>query len=484
MFNKLKRFLHQATRGDLPTVEYFERQTVDNDYFGGNVFGLVVSPEEDNDWKLKSLDDLNIKNKSASEILDILADSSPDLSRALWDTHQNIVTEWTWETNENDEAGNRILQEAADQMELVIGEPISTKIGKLVDSGFLKGALYAENVFQQERFVDIVILDPFDARFQRRKNDERGQFWQLGQDKDGMFEALESPYVRYVPLVPRTDKPYGRPVAGSAIYPIMFLLGLFKAVRQSMMLQAFPNRVITIDRKHLADAGYTPEEINNILTSLKNQLPQQVAKSTIGSQWVEGGEFKMEIIGGVSRVNYDGIEMMERMLERHIIRGLKQFPINFAITEGTALSSGNADQQLHKEANSIDSFMRVIEKLFSIYGTQILNNAGSAATATFQLKRNSALTEKLIADKMDVKVDLILKANGDQPLVTPMEARQIFKQPDGLERLSKILADDGEFEQMLKDKEEERAQLMNPPGEDNNSDSEDDPNDQEGDSDE
>ena len=455
MIEKIKQFIRNKMA--TPNISgsktvYFERSTVDEDYFAGGVFGTVIAPEEDSDWKLQSINDADIAKKSASEILDILADASPDLSRALYDMHQNIVTEWTWTTNENDEAGNKILQNAAYQMEHQLGESIGVKIGKLVDAAFLKGALYAENIFHNEEFVDIVILDPFNVRFRRAENEERGQYWQIGQDRgsDG-FEPLNSTYVRYVPLIPRTEKPYGRPIAASAIYPIVFLLGMMKAVRQSIHIQAFPNRVYKINRKHLADAKYTPEQINKIIDDLRPRIIDQAKRSHLGTQFIEGGEFEAEIIGGINNMSYQGVEMLENILERMIIRGLKQFPINFAITEGSALSSGNADQQLEQFSNAIDSFMRRIENLFSIYGTQILNNYDRASTATFQLKRNHSITERIRADRMSAKMDVIIKANGGKPIITPIEGREIFKQPDGLERLNEILMDNTEYERMLED---------------------------------
>ena len=449
MLQKIKNIFR---RSDPTTALYFGRVTTDQDYFTGGVFGTVVSPEEDNDWKLQSITDAELKKKSASEILDILADSSPDVNRALYDMHQNLVTEYVWTTKEDDATGNQILEDAIGVMEEK-GESVLVKLGQLVDSGFLKGSLFAENVFDNEEFIDIVVIDPFRARFQRQRNDERGEFWQLGQRQDGQFIPITSPYVRYIPLIPRTDKAYGRPMAAAALYPVIFLLGLLKSARQSMHLQAFPNRLITVDREHLSKSGYDVDQINKILKDLQGELPAQMAATTTGTQYIQGREVDIQMVGGVTRVSYDGLEMMEKMLERMIIRGLKQYPINFGISEGSGLSSGNADQQIEQFSIAIDSFMRRIEGLFSIFGTQILNNYGNASTATFQLKRNHSAIEAVRASRMKDKVELISMAL-QAAIITEEEGRQIFKLPDALERLSELLEDDTEFQRMLEERQQ------------------------------
>lgn len=472
--------MNSGGRSGVETV-YFSRETIDDDYFGSDPFGTILSPDTDADWSWDTIDDRSLKDRPASEILDIAADSFPDLSRAIYDLHQNIVTEWTWTATREDgegedPAGTEILRRAAEEMEILSGESMQIKIGKMVDSGYLKGAIYIENVFDDTRFIDIVVLDPFNVRFQKRKNDQRGQYWQMGQEKNGTFEPLESVFVRYIPLIPKGNKPFARPTVASAIYPMIFLLSLLKSARHSMHLQAFPNRLVTVDRKHLADAGYAVDAIDRIIVQLRSRLPSQMKSTNTGTQFLEGREVQMEMIGGVTRVSYDGLEMMIKILERQISRALKTNPLNSGIMEGSGLSSGNADQQVNQWEVSADSVKRKIEAVLSYFGDQILVNAGNFSKSVFQLKRNHSLGEKIRAERMDLKVQMLERAS-TIPIITPPEAREIFKSPDGLERLSEILSDDKDFEKYLEERKSQAGQMMNngrPPNENENETAEED----------
>ena len=458
MFNKIRNYFKKPRVSDGKYQLYLGRDTTDEDFFSGGAFSTVITQDENYDYKLQVITEVELRNKSATEILDILADSSPLLARGLYNRHLNIISEWTWTTEEDDDAGNEILDRAVQRIEY-IGSSIPRKLGELVDAGYLKGAFFAENIFHNGEFQDIKIIDPYRAQHQKMRNDERGEFWQLVQRQNGEIVPLVSPYIRYVPLIPRTDKPYGRPMAGAALFPLIFTLGLLKAARQSMLLQAFPNRLITIDRKYLHDSGYDVDQIDGILTNLKKSLPNQIAATTTGTQFVQGREVAMELVGGVTRVSYDGLEMMIKILEKEIYAGLKEFPINFGNSEGSSLSSGNADQQDDLASLDNDAFMRQIESLMSIFGTQILNNYGNASTAVFQLKRNHSKPEKRRAERIETKVKVIEIAV-NIGVITPEEARIIFRDPDSLNRLPEILKDDTEFLRLLDEQREMQQQAQ------------------------
>ena len=464
---KVKNFFKPPIIEKAPYTLAFERSTTDEDFFDGG-FGTIIAPEEDGDWKFQILNECELKDKSASEMLDILADTSPQINRAVYDMRNNLVTEFTWTPEQEDEEAQRILKNA-ERTIVANGSSINRKLGELVDSGFLKAHFFVENIFHQGEFAEIKVLDPFRARFEKDKNDRLGEHWNLGQRQQGVFVSFQdNPYIRFVPLLPRAEKPYGRPMAAAALYPVVFLLGLLKAARQSMLLQAFPNRLITIDREHLAKAGYDVDQINKILLDLKGTLGPQLLKTGTGTQLLEGREVQIEMIGGVTRVSYDGLEMMINLLNKMIIQALKLYPINVGDSEGSALSSGNADQQVEQWAVSNDAFMRELESIFSIFGTQILNNYGNANTAVFQMKRNHSIPEKIRAERMKIKIDIIKEATA-MGIWTEEEGRRISKEPDALNRLPEILKDDKGFEAQIAERREmSRLAITGPPSEEDN----------------
>ena len=107
--------------------------------------------------------------------------------------------------------------------------------------------------------MDLVVISPTQARYQRRDDDPvRGQYWQLGQEEKGRFVALTDPTVIYKAINPIPDKPFGRPMVNSALFGIIFQLGLLKSLRQVIETQAWPRQVWKIDRELLHEIGIDP----------------------------------------------------------------------------------------------------------------------------------------------------------------------------------------------------------------------------------
>ena len=69
----------------------------------------------------------------------------------------------------------------------------------------------------------------------------------MGEVRNGEFIPIESDLVQYIPINPVDDHPLGIPMIGSAIYPIIFLMGVLKSLRQVIECQAWPQGLITID---------------------------------------------------------------------------------------------------------------------------------------------------------------------------------------------------------------------------------------------
>ena len=451
------------------------RQTVDEDRFVVRTTGSIISITDDNSWTLATLDDTNIAGQSSSVLLNQLANNHPDIGRAIWEMHNNCVTEWTWtariregKEDKEDPAGTQVLNEAADYLETVIGEPIEIKLGQLVDSAFLKDHFFTETIFDRDLFLDIKVIDPFTARWQQRDNDGRGQRWQIGQQQGGVFTPLESEFIRFTPLIPQVEKPYGRSVLGSSIYPMVFLLGLIKSAKKVIDTQAWPNRKATISRAELHNSGMKPEAIEILVAKLEKEVSEDMKNSGKGSQFVWDDAVKVEMIGGMNRVNLDAVEMMEKILERWIIRALKQYPILFAIDSGNSLST-NAEQQSEQFATAIDSLLRKLEALFRYHGNHILRHrfGGSyQGQAVFEMKRNNTIVRKFRTEAFKIQNEsfIALHAAG---AITTQELRTLSIRDDSLNNLSKIISEPLPTE--LVQLEQQRMQRLQAPEESNES---------------
>ena len=121
------RFIPISTRAD-------GRATYDDYYLNPISTGFAyISPDNENDWKLKSIDESNLSTQSAQQLINIFINSSPDLDRALHDMYQFCNIGWTLECE--DPTGQRVLDNALRQME-TLGQDLDDKINSLIASGF------------------------------------------------------------------------------------------------------------------------------------------------------------------------------------------------------------------------------------------------------------------------------------------------------------------------------------------------------------
>ena len=424
------------------------RLTRDTDDPIGRGITTIVSPTEDADWKLKSFTEEALATKDFAEILDILVDAAPDLDRALSDMQMQVVThpDISFEgEGPAVAAAEEIIQNALDTMTYLRKESLRTKIKRMVASGYLKGALFVEVVFTDGVFEDIRVIDPLRARFKQDENPQRGQFWQLGQEVNGLFEPLDSDNVFYVPLNPVEDKPYGRSMVGTAIFPMVYLLGLMKDGRQVIKTQAWPTQVALIDRQKFIEAAGEDnveiyEELEGLVTRLQERLAADFQSAKQGSQHVYGNEVSFEQLGQMGRSNLSAMEMIKDILKEWIIQALKQYPATFGIQKGNALST-NADQQLELFTTFIGTFQSEIEEVINSCFTRILTEAGNPAVPIFQLERDNSLVDKQRAERIRIKTETLdmWLASG---VITRQEYRNMIRLPDAFDAIEKVLEEE------------------------------------------
>ena len=422
-----------------PATVLYKRETRDRDDY--SPIGTVLSPQEEVDWKLQSFTEDQLSRLEFRELINTLIDTCPDLNAALSAMQMNVNTSFEISILEEDQAAQRIIDNSLDTMTLDRKESLSTKLDKLVASGYLKGAFHFENVFSDSNaFMNIAIADPLRVRFEEYNDTQLGQTYRMGQEIDGIFKPFESKFVHYHPLNPVENKPFGRGMITAAIFPMIFLLGLIKSGRQVIETQAWPYQVATVNPQTYRELGLDPEEIGDRVDLVMEQVRQEFLGSKKGTQFVFDASVEIDQLGMMGRGNLDAIEMIESILKRWIILALKQVPILFGISEGAALSS-NAEQQLEYYSIFIGSFQDKLEEVMTICFTQILREAGNPSTPVFKLKRINSLVERMRLERMKIKADSI-KIMIDSGIISPSEGRTIMRTPEAFENLPMILEGD------------------------------------------
>ena len=401
------------------------------------------------DWKLTFLKEEDLIRKDADDLVRILLQSSPDLSRAHSDMQMFINTGFELtvlrDGTRPDEQLNRaqeILDAALLQMENE-REPLNTKIDKFVSSMFLKGALHSECVFDGqngETFINIRVLNPFRVAYQETEDAVRGQYELWGEERNGQFYPIESPYVQYIPVNPIDDSPLGTPMIGSAIFPIVFMMGMMRSVRQVIESQAYPLGLVTIDGEKMLKSGISQNDLIDEVNSLTKDVESRMNNAKLNEVFVYGAEVGYQIIGHMGKSNFDAIEVIQKVLDQWIYRALKQFPVVFGSTEGGALSS-NAEQQLEAHSIFIDSLQSKIENLLTIHFTQILRNSNNQSTPVFRLRRTNALTDRIRSERFQIKVTAITNLI-NSGVISPQEAKDMIRDPEAIDNIGSVLEPD------------------------------------------
>ena len=445
------KYIPIVTRGD-------KRITYDDYYLNPFTTGFAyISPDNENDWKLQSIDESRLSSQSAQELINVFLNSSPDLDRALHDMYQFCNIGWTLECD--DPRGQRVLDNALEQMQTG-SQDFDDKINSLIASGFLWGALYTESIFDLDgkTFRNIAIISPAQARFQRRNDPVLGQYWQLGQEGEGRnrgrFEAITDPTVIYKAVNPIPDKPFGRPMVNSSIFGIVFGLGLLKSLRQVIETQAWPRQVWKINRETLINAQINPNKIQEIVEETEQKIEKYMSNANLdkAKQPIIDGAVENEQIGGVNRSNFGAVESIMKLLDTWITRGLKQYPILFGINSNSGLSD-NSDIQLEAHTIFIESFQSGIEDTLNRQFQFVLNAAGFPNLfPKFKLERVNSLVRHRRAETLQNEVNAISKSISDRT-ITRQEGRQLLKsfskQLDNLDDELPVVMDIADVTQLI-----------------------------------
>ena len=387
-----------------------------------------IAPRGQFDWKLHTFNEEVLARRDAVDLMETLVDASPDVDRALHDMYLFIVQGFT--LTSPDPNAQKILDDALVTMKMR-GESLISKLRRCVAAGFIGGAIYAENVFEMNArdFHDIKIIDPFQARFEKVDHEVGGQGWRLGKEEYGRGRFIPihpDPTVIYEPINPMPGRPFGRPLANSAIFAIIFLIGLMKSARQVVETQAWPRGYWRINRKELAEAGIgTEADIQKIVEANQALIVNYMQRATKATQPIMGAEVSYDVIGAMGRNNLGAVEMLEKVLERWIVRGLKQYPILFGISGENALST-DANVQLEAHSIFVESFQETLEDMFLTFFTQILRARGNRSEVHFQLKRNNSLVRMQRSEILKNETEAIRELQKEDT-INAMEARGILR---------------------------------------------------------
>ena len=235
--------------------------------------GLLRAPQRpDAKWKALDLDSKTLDKIDQFDLMDLLADLSPEMSKAVWDFLRFCNAGWEIRAyrpssrirktiDENGQViDNRRRFPGAERAAQLIIQRLNELYGaadvlmnQTILSIFLRGSFLIEGVLAEDQrtTVDVAIVDPKAIQFKEDNDPLRGEIYRLGQFQNGNFVFLdEDPTICYVPLDPFPGKPpYGRAMASAGLFASMFLLRVLHDMLRVIQQQGYIRPDVSINAK-------------------------------------------------------------------------------------------------------------------------------------------------------------------------------------------------------------------------------------------
>jgi hypothetical protein len=396
------------------------RLTWDDQYmmFGAGANIILPPPEAKADWRMLNADEHLLRRLPTDEVITLLADASPDVSRALWDFLRLSNPGWEAKafypgTDRPMPAGQKLID---DFMNNVLknrhGSP-DVVINRMFFGAYLRGALFGELVLDEDGRtpIDLATPDPWTVRFQRWVDPVMGQVWVPGQFHGAQFVALLRPTIRYVPIDPAPGMPYGRSPVVPAIFSSLFLLGLLHDLRRVVAQQGYPRLDISIMLDQLRAAmpptiaadpaqwkAWVENTVNEVKAAYQGLQPDDAFIHTS----------VVEINRAVGAANENGIGELGDfigVLERMTARALKTMPIMMG-GRGAASEMSDANRQWEIEVAGIKAVQHLCESMLEqLLTVGVVEAQGVAADVQFRFAELRAAEMFRDEQTLGIKLD-------------------------------------------------------------------------------
>lgn len=365
--------------------------------------GSQVPQPEAGDWRLDNIQPAALRRMTPADLLPKLIRYSPEMSRAHYDYLRMANPGWELKAYKPtgkgtpDKTGQEYLDWCVRELARQNGSAEVVWNAILSNLG-VRGALFAEMILDKDArtFANIVVPDAYLARFKVVEDARHGgERYQLVQGSGRSEVVLDRPTVKYIPLDPLPDSPYGTSMFSPGIFPAIFLITMLQDARRVVAQQGWPRLDIMVDVAKIVAAMPTNDQqnakkIKEVVDKAVAEVSSSYAQLDPDQAWVHSDTVTFgEAIGAIGQL--DGIDALVAVLERMAIRALKSMPLLFGLEEGT--SEANANRQWEIHVQGIQAIQLLASEALSSLFTLALEAKGISAIARFTFKELRAAEE-------------------------------------------------------------------------------------------
>ena len=168
-----------------------------------NLWGMATRSDRDIDWRALDLDDRTLERIDTADLIEMMADLSPEISAALWYFIRFCNPGWKVTVlrpngkHEPYAAGQAAVDKFLAELSKRHGA-VDVVLDQLFMSGFMRGAFFAELVLDEKgrRPLDLAVVDPHTAEYRQVDDPVLGLVWRLGQLDGNTWIPIDAPTAR------------------------------------------------------------------------------------------------------------------------------------------------------------------------------------------------------------------------------------------------------------------------------------------------
>lgn len=351
-------------------------------------------------------------NMDFDELAELLAELSPEVSKAAWDFVVLGNSGYTLKayrpgTEDIDERAQAVLDDVSKTLGNYHGT-LGIFFDKLFKMIFLRGSFLVELVLADNRrdFIDVAIPDTRTLEYRRRVDPLRGQVWTFGQLQFGQYVDLDLPTIRYLPVHPMPDSIEGQPICGSAFFLAIFLMAVLRDTKRVVQHQGYMRLDVAVLFDKLRDtmpeeAQGNPDAVVQWMSSVIDSVQSVYSSLEPDDTYVHSDS--IEVRNPVGTVNADALGAIDALfnaLERMSVRALKTMPLLMGTEQSRTETQANREWEIY--AKGIETCQHWIEAAMEYVFTLALRAQGIQAEVCLRFEQFRT------AEKMrDIQVDLL-----------------------------------------------------------------------------
>lgn len=338
----------------------------------------ILSPvSSDEEWRSGGLDSRTLDRVPISRLVELLANLSPDVSKALWDFLRFCNPGHTRKAlKPGTETPDRAAQKALDDFIAQLHGPfVATNqvpfdviVASMFIAIFLRGSLCTELVLDERGAMPLEIATPDPATLKAKRVDDprRGKVWQLGQwQRSGVFVPITKPTVSYVPVDPLPGRWEGRALAAPAVFSCLFLIGMLHDLRRVVAQQGYPRIDLEIMSEKLlammpSGIKSDPLKAKEWVKACENEIKAAYSALEPDHAYVHLDVVSVNRpVGTLDTSSLGASKDLIGALERFTVRSLKTMPFLMGINESTTETLANRQWEAH--AAGIKAIQHIVE---------------------------------------------------------------------------------------------------------------------------